>query len=252
MKFALASGLAIAAGLAAACPAFGDEIGRDLRDSMVWVDSSPDVTGWLHAGFRRDIVLDEMPSDVSIHLFAYTRYKLFVNGEYVGRGPNRFENRRPEYDTWQIAPYLRAGQNCIAVGAHRDWPGVEKTTAVAFSRLQLHAHGFAARIDLKRDGERVETIRSDERWVGFSDRTFGDPNGRHYASIAVAIFNRSDEEATIEEKLADIGIDGSRSVRDLWRQREVGMLNQCSVRVGAHGAELFRIRRANSDVQSTK
>jgi hypothetical protein len=187
MKSAAWSCLVVAALLLSAPSAFGDGIGRDLRDAMVWTDASPDVKGWLHAGFRRDLQFDEKPREATIHLFAYTRYTLFVNGQYVGRGPNRFENRRPEYDSWPIASYLRAGRNCIAVVAHRDWPGEEKSTAVALSRMRLHALGFAARIDLKREGDRIESIRTDANWIGFTEPTFGDPNGRHYASIPETI-----------------------------------------------------------------
>ncbi len=168
-------------------PAFGDTIGRELRDSMVWSDAAPDAEGWLHAGFRRDIRLNDKPSDASIHLFAYTRYKLYVNGQYVGRGPNRFENRRPEYDSWPIASYLRAGQNSVAVVAHRDWPGNEQPSAPRLSRMRLHAPGFAARIDLTHADHRFETIRTDADWIGFAEPTFGNPNGRHYASIPETI-----------------------------------------------------------------
>lgn len=61
-------------------------------------------------------------------------------------------------------------------------------------------------------------------------------------TTAVAIFNRSDLEATITVKLADIGLAGECHVRDLWRQRDVGMLDTISVQVGPHGAELFKVR----------
>jgi alpha-galactosidase len=63
-------------------------------------------------------------------------------------------------------------------------------------------------------------------------------------TTAVAVFNRSDVEANITVKLADIGLAGECNVRDLWRQRDVGKVDAISVRVGPHGAEMFKVRSA--------
>ncbi len=48
-------------------------------------------------------------------LFADTRYRLMVNGRTVGHGPARFKRGYPEYDEWDLLPYLHEGQNAIAV-----------------------------------------------------------------------------------------------------------------------------------------
>lgn len=60
-------------------------------------------------------------------------------------------------------------------------------------------------------------------------------------TTAVAVFNRSDVEANITVKLADIGLAGECNVRDLWRQRDVGKVDAISVRVGPHGAEMVKV-----------
>ena len=93
-----------------ATPADPDSIGTKLSQSFVWVKDRTVSNVTLHAGFRRTFELSLAPTQARVSLFAYTRYQLFVNGEYVGRGPNRFENRRPEYDTWDITSRLRRGQ----------------------------------------------------------------------------------------------------------------------------------------------
>ena len=67
----------------------------------------------LHAVFVKEIRCEMVPETVSLHLFAFTRYRLYVNGVAVGRGPCRYQNARPEYDTREIAKYLRAGVNRI-------------------------------------------------------------------------------------------------------------------------------------------
>ena len=49
---------------------------------------------------------------------ADSRYKLYVNGHYLGRGPARFDPTWPYYDEFDIASVLRPGKNVIAVLVH--------------------------------------------------------------------------------------------------------------------------------------
>ena len=55
---------------------------------------------------------------VRLYLFADTRYRLWVNGQFVAAGPARFVTGFPEYDEVDVGPWLRAGANCVAVEAH--------------------------------------------------------------------------------------------------------------------------------------
>jgi hypothetical protein len=41
----------------------------------------------LHCVFAKEITLSAVPSLAILHLFAFTRYRLYVNGNYIGRGP---------------------------------------------------------------------------------------------------------------------------------------------------------------------
>ncbi len=50
-----------------------------------------------------------------IHVFADSRYRLFVNEEFVAYGPGRFVTQNPEYDTYQLSPWLQPGENLIRV-----------------------------------------------------------------------------------------------------------------------------------------
>ena len=54
-------------------------------------------------------------TQATLHLFADTRYRLFVNGEFVAYGPGRFVTAHPEYDTHDLTPRLRAGENLLRV-----------------------------------------------------------------------------------------------------------------------------------------
>jgi alpha-L-rhamnosidase len=67
------------------------------------------------AAFRRELRLERAPERALVHLFADSRYHLLVNGHLVNFGPARFYPDRPSYDSHDIAPYLRAGDNVIAV-----------------------------------------------------------------------------------------------------------------------------------------
>src|SRR3954464_10531786 len=67
------------------------------------------------AQFRRVVALQDVPERVPLRVSADSRYVLWVNGIEVGRGPIRSQPRRLRYDGYDIAPYLRAGRNVVAV-----------------------------------------------------------------------------------------------------------------------------------------
>jgi hypothetical protein len=64
--------------------------------------------------FERRFVCGANPQ-ATLHLFADTRYRLFVNGEFVAYGPGRFVTAHPEYDTHDLTLRLRAGENILRV-----------------------------------------------------------------------------------------------------------------------------------------
>jgi alpha-L-rhamnosidase len=116
----------------------------------------------LHTVFVRELILDEGPSYASIRLFCYTRYRLYINGVYCGRGPSRFQNQRPEYDTREISAALRKGRNVIAVLVHRDAPT---------GRIMRHDPGFAAVVHIG-NGLTAKTIATDPHWLSRADLSF--------------------------------------------------------------------------------
>ncbi|HEY4266802.1 MAG TPA: family 78 glycoside hydrolase catalytic domain [Galbitalea sp.] len=65
--------------------------------------------------YRRSFDLDSVPASVPARLTADSRYVLWVNGVEVGRGPIRSQPRRLRYDEYDIAPFLTAGRNTVAV-----------------------------------------------------------------------------------------------------------------------------------------
>ncbi|NSL86834.1 family 78 glycoside hydrolase catalytic domain [Chitinophaga sp. Mgbs1] len=81
----------------------------------VWV-SCPGVPqrayGVYH--FRKNITLTGLPARYIVHLSADNRYRLFVNGTPVCSGPARGDLYNWNFETVDIAPYLRTGSNTLA------------------------------------------------------------------------------------------------------------------------------------------
>jgi alpha-L-rhamnosidase len=102
----------------------------------LWVPEEPVVPSGQFAGsidprakethglFRKVFSLDYVPERVPARISADSRYALFVNGQEVGRGPIRSQFRRLHYDLYDLAPYLRAGANVVAV--YVKYYGTEK------------------------------------------------------------------------------------------------------------------------------
>ena len=90
-----------------------DPIAATLKGAMIW--DATDTASPASVGFRKTLSLPGKPASATLHIFADTRYMLWINGRYVARGPNRFDPKRPEYDTLQVSGYLNAGVNTLAV-----------------------------------------------------------------------------------------------------------------------------------------
>jgi len=80
----------------------------------IWTDDSGQGLN-RYALFRRTFELADGPVQGRLNIFADTRYRLLVNGVVLGHGPARFFVARPEYDSYDIAPFLNPGVNVVAV-----------------------------------------------------------------------------------------------------------------------------------------
>jgi hypothetical protein len=171
--------------LAAEAGAADEKQSGNLQSHMIWSIQSPQVQVKLngasaytrlltdpqrveqtfdrHTVFLKQVHLEELPSKSLMLLFAYTRYRLYVNGHYQGRGPSRFQNQRPEYDARDITSALRIGTNTVMVLVHRDAPT---------GRIMGHAAGFASRIELGQ-GRTQRIIVTDASWLSRPELSFG-------------------------------------------------------------------------------
>ena len=64
--------------------------------------------------FRKTIDLASKPNSFKIHVSGDNRYKLFVNEKLVSMGPARGDIAHWNYETVDIASYLKGGKNTIA------------------------------------------------------------------------------------------------------------------------------------------
>jgi len=100
-------------------PAFTRASGRDWRARWVWVGGGSDGSRKnLYADFRRTFHLEELPGKAEIFISADSRYVLWVNGKYVGRGPARCDPSWQQFDSYDILPFLGRGENVIAALVH--------------------------------------------------------------------------------------------------------------------------------------
>jgi len=153
-------------------------IGSQLTGCMIWPTATPAaITSDTHAVFVKQFNLQSVPSSTLINLFAYSRYRLYVNGIYVGRGPNRFPVSRPEYDTRDVTSAMQVGTNTFTILVHRY--GCSANSPI--SRIMAHDPGFAAVIQMT-TGSSTRTIATDTTWLSMIDTSFG---SRAYAWCSI-------------------------------------------------------------------
>jgi len=111
--------------------------------------------------FRRTFELDKKPDTFIIHISADNRYRLFVNAEPACRGPARGDLQHWRYETVDIAPFLRAGKNCIAAvvwnfGRFSPWAQISLKTAFC----------------LQTDDAKYSFINTDRNWRVLQDSAY--------------------------------------------------------------------------------
>eukprot|EP00388_Colpodella_angusta_P020022 GDKJ01049984.1.p1 GENE.GDKJ01049984.1~~GDKJ01049984.1.p1 ORF type:complete len:798 (+),score=103.34 GDKJ01049984.1:145-2538(+) len=64
--------------------------------------------------FRKSFDLAQKPAQFIINVSGDNRYRLFVNGHFIGTGPARSDLMHWNFETFDIAQYLNQGKNTIA------------------------------------------------------------------------------------------------------------------------------------------
>ncbi len=88
---------------------------RPAKWEARWITASdvdPRAYGVYH--FRRHVALAEKPAKFVVHVSGDPRYRFFVNGVSVSIGPGAGDLMHWPYDTIDLAPHLRDGDNVLA------------------------------------------------------------------------------------------------------------------------------------------
>jgi alpha-L-rhamnosidase len=71
---------------------------------------------------RKEIALDRIPAGAKIFVTAGSIYKLYINGTYIGRGPNPSDHSYYYYDIYDVSSHLKPGKNAIAAICYNYGP----------------------------------------------------------------------------------------------------------------------------------
>ena len=103
--------------------------------------------------FRKAIDLPQKPTRFVVHVSADNRYRLFVNGRAVAMGPARSDTQNWNYETLDLAPFLRAGRNVLAAQVWNMGEGAP------FAQMTYQT-GFV----MQGDGEIEKVANTDGSW----------------------------------------------------------------------------------------
>lgn len=131
-----------------------ENIGRAtlLQSKMIW--SGPDNRTPEFTVFRKTFDLQNM--DVgTFHIFADSKYILWINGTEVLRGPCRFDPRAPSFDSMEVESFLKNGKNTIVVMVMSHGSN---------GKMMDHSPGLAAGLEIKKFSGKTQTIWTDTSW----------------------------------------------------------------------------------------
>ncbi len=93
--------------------------GGDFEWKARWISKEQSNSGTnLWMGFRKKVTIDKLPSSVIARIATDTKYWLWINGKmavYEGGLKRGYSPSSSYYDKVEIAPYLKEGENVIAV-----------------------------------------------------------------------------------------------------------------------------------------
>lgn len=67
---------------------------------------------------RKSFELASKVKEAKLFITAESHYELWINEQFVSRGPARSDSNHQSYDVMDIAPFLSSGKNTIAIKVH--------------------------------------------------------------------------------------------------------------------------------------
>lgn len=78
----------------------------------IWIDNAVDY-GKKVVYFKREFHMNALPERYEVAVSADSHYLLYVNGQFVSRGPCKGDSYRQYCDRVDLAPFFKQGANCI-------------------------------------------------------------------------------------------------------------------------------------------
>ena len=128
------------------------DLATSLQSALIWSPESRPGTQ-AYVVFRKNFELSESPQNARLHVFADSRFLLWVNGKHVLRGPCRFNPNSPEFDSLDVSSLLHKGTNSVVALVHYYGP-------VTNGRIMHRAPGFTALLM----SDQQELLRTDTSW----------------------------------------------------------------------------------------
>jgi alpha-L-rhamnosidase len=111
--------------------------------------------------FRKAVTLESKPSSFKIYVSADNRYKLYVNEVLVSIGPARGDSYYWNYETVDLAPYLKQGKNVIAAQVYNE--AQFKPVAQISFRTSFMLQGSSAAEDI---------VNTNNTWKYIADKSY--------------------------------------------------------------------------------
>jgi len=127
----------------------------DWKANWIWNAGDPQPRNY-RLNARKTIHCKPGLQNAFLHISADSRYRLYVNGEWLGDGPARSFPHLQQFDSYDIAPYLTKGDNVVAVTVNHYG---ESTFHYNLGRA-----GLLCQIELDYQNGAQDTIVSDAGW----------------------------------------------------------------------------------------
>lgn len=112
--------------------------------------------------FRKSFDLNAKPNTFIVHVSADNRYKLYVNGEEVSIGPARGDIYNWNFETVDIARWLKNGKNTLAAVV---WNYAEKKPV---AQISFNQTGFI----LQGNSEQEQLVNTDNSWLCYTNKAY--------------------------------------------------------------------------------
>ena len=186
----------------------GEAPATSWQAQWIWMPEGVDADMLLA---RKAFTLPEKPARAVLSITASSRYQLFINGNYICRGPARCAPHHQSFDVLDITEPLRKGKNVLAIRVHYQREDV--------SYYDPSRAGLLAQLDCT-SGSQASTIPTDASWRVTPDESWLNASPR-MARFHLEVCDRMD----LRRKIAgwtDLDFDDSGWLKAQVLRRETG------------------------------